>query len=232
MKPFNLEEANLNKHYCVYRHTLPDGRCYIGMSSNIEKRWQGISSYLRCKLFYSEIKKHNRKDIKHEIIKSNLTIKEASALEDQLILEAQKENISLNISRGGIGGSHPAWNKGVPLSKERRNALIKANKGKIVSEETRRKISESRKGHEVSAETRRKIGVKNSRPHTKEHREKIDMANKYRWIKVSVYKGKEFIGTYESIKKMVAALGFNVGNLYRALKKANKYKGFTIIKEK
>ena len=68
------------------------------------------------------------------------------------------------------------WNKGIPCSKEHKEAISKANKdkkkepfteehkrkiglgnkGKIVSDETRQKIAESRKGTKQSDETRKK----------------------------------------------------------------------------
>lgn len=57
----------------------------------------------------------------------------------------------------GKRGVFVAWNKGIPLSDERKKQISKVHKGKILSEETKRKMSESHKGIQFSEERKRKI---------------------------------------------------------------------------
>ena len=88
--------------YCVYKHTLPDGRCYIGATYRGTKRWgEGGCKYKSSKVFYSLIAEYGWNNIKHEILFDGLSSEEARKKERQILLEAKIRGISLNDVSGG-----------------------------------------------------------------------------------------------------------------------------------
>ena len=90
------------RKYCVYKHTLPDGRYYIGATYRGTKRWgKDGCNYKSSKLFYPLIQQLGWDNIQHEILFSNLSSREARKKEKELIIDAQKKGVSLNIRRGG-----------------------------------------------------------------------------------------------------------------------------------
>lgn len=90
------------RRYCVYKHTLPDGRYYIGATYRGEKRWgKDGCHYKSSKLFFPLIQQLGWNNIQHEILFSELSSEEARKKERELILDAQQKGVSLNIKRGG-----------------------------------------------------------------------------------------------------------------------------------
>ena len=111
-------------NYCVYKHTTPSGKVYIGLTGkNPEKRWLNGRGYARNEHFWNAIKKYGWDEIKHEILASDLTKAEATELEKFYIAiyKSHKPKFGYNLTEGGETG-------------------IKH------TEESRRKLSESRKG--------------------------------------------------------------------------------------
>ena len=139
--------------------------------------------------------------------------------------------VAYNIARGGIGGSHPAWNKGIPLSEEQKAKLTAANKGKKLSDETKRKIGDAGRGRIVSDETRRKIGDKNrGKKHSKKHMKKWIESNRWRFCKIEIKKDGATIGVYESKREAARATGLSRGFINGVIKRPNgKHQGYTII---
>lgn len=163
-----MEERN----YCVYKHTTPSGKVYIGITKQEpEKRWGNGNNYCQNRYFHSAIKKYGWENIKHEILVSGLTRSEAEAME---IAEIEKNKSSerkfgYNLTKGGEKagkyteeskrkmslakvGKTP-WNKGIPLTDEQRKKMSNSLKGRTsprkgctATEETRKKLSESHKG--------------------------------------------------------------------------------------
>lgn len=155
--------------YTVYKHTAPNGKVYIGITSQKpEKRWQNGEGYKDQPYWYHAIRKYTWKNIKHEIVKDGLEKEEACGLEKKLIAKyhATNRDKGYNISTGGECGA-----AGVHPSAETRRKMSEALKGannpmygKHLSVETRRKMSESLKGkppwikgNRHSAEARRKM---------------------------------------------------------------------------
>lgn len=113
------------KRYTVYMHTTPNGKVYVGITSqtNINRRWQGGMGYRMQPMFYRAIVKYGWDNIKHEILYSGLSKEEAEKIEIALITMHDSTNPShgYNVENGGnCAGTH--------------------------SEETKRKISEAQKG--------------------------------------------------------------------------------------
>jgi len=108
-------------NYCVYKHTSPNGKSYIGQTNNYKRR---CNSHKSCKVntaFTSAIKKHGWNNFKHEVLKDNLTIDESNYWEELLIKEHN------TLSPNGYN-------------------LVNGGLNKKVSEETRKKISLNRLG--------------------------------------------------------------------------------------
>ena len=124
-------------------HTVPNGRRYIGVTSqNPERRWRGGMHYDYNKRFFSAIIQYGWDNIEHEILYENLTKEEAEQKEIELIKEykTNQEEYGYNMTSGGKGA--PNCTKSI----ETREKLSKANKGKRRTEETKKKISEAKRG--------------------------------------------------------------------------------------
>lgn len=71
---------------CVYRHTSPSGKVYIGITKNKpELRWRNGLGYYRNPYFYKAIEKYGWDNFKHEILIDGLTDDEALQEEKRLI---------------------------------------------------------------------------------------------------------------------------------------------------
>ena len=78
------------KRYCVYKHTFPNGRVYIGITNqNPLKRWQGGNGYKGTDEMYDDIMKYGWRNIRHEILDEGLSHEKALEIEKQLIQEEE-----------------------------------------------------------------------------------------------------------------------------------------------
>lgn len=116
----------IGKPYCVYKHTTPSGKVYIGVTcKSPDRRWENGHGYKYNKHFWNAIVKYGWDNISHEIVCNGLTETQAFSLERELIAltHSTDPKFGYNITSGGRGG----------LS------------GLKDSDETRRKKSESAK---------------------------------------------------------------------------------------
>lgn len=100
-----------DKKYCVYKHTSPSNKVYIGITFNIKRRWYDGNGYLHKRkdgkynqpLFARAILKYGWDNFKHEIIADNLSKEQACELEKKYIQEYDSTNPQrgYNISFGG-----------------------------------------------------------------------------------------------------------------------------------
>lgn len=97
--------------YCVYRHTTPSGKVYIGITQQSPNdRWKGGWGYNTNLVFFRAINKYGWDNIKHEILMDGLTKEEAKAAEVRLIAEyrSTEREHGYNITKGGdLGVSRP-----------------------------------------------------------------------------------------------------------------------------
>ena len=145
--------------YTVYKHTCPNGKVYIGITSQkLENRWRKGKGYCKNTLFHRAIEKYGWDNLKHETLFENLTKEEAEQKEIELISshKSNERECGYNVANGGqcVG----------MFSEETKEKLRKANIGKKQSEETKRKISEALKGEKcylfgkhLSEETKEKL---------------------------------------------------------------------------
>ena len=99
----------MNNKNCwsVYKHTSPTNKIYIGITSKEPKeRWACGYGYRRNDHFNKAIKKYGWKNIKHEILYTNLTQKEAEQKEKELIAYYKSNNkkFGYNNANGGLAG--------------------------------------------------------------------------------------------------------------------------------
>lgn len=75
--------------YKIYKHTMPDGKCYIGQTKaeKIYDRWKYGSGYRNQTRFYNDIVEIGWKNIKHEILEEVATKSEAIERERYYILK-------------------------------------------------------------------------------------------------------------------------------------------------
>ena len=127
--------------YSVYKHTSPNGKVYIGITSRKpEQRWSNGSGYAKNKHFTHAINKYGWENIKHEILFSDLTKEEACQMEIELIVKFKSNDRRYGYNFG-TGGEHGAT--GSKWSEETRKNHMDAifSKPRNHTEEEKQKIS-------------------------------------------------------------------------------------------
>lgn len=150
--------------YCVYKHTAPNGKVYIGITCNdVKIRWKNGYGYKDGQpLFWNAIKKYGWDNFKHEILHDGMTEIEAKEKEIEMIALYKSNNreYGYNMTAGGDGRSC------VVVSEETKQKLRIASTGRSATAETRQRMSESQKARyaikpmdSMSEETRKKISI-------------------------------------------------------------------------
>ena len=90
------------KKYCIYKHTSPSGKVYIGQTCmKPEDRWRNGRGYRNQLLFYRAIQKYGWENFTHEILFDGITKEEADMWEIFLIHIYKRKKISYNLDSGG-----------------------------------------------------------------------------------------------------------------------------------
>lgn len=88
-------------NYCVYKHTSPNGKCYIGMTgTNPISRWQRGHGYQGQTKFFNAILKYGWQNFTHEILADGLSREEATAKEAELIAAYDSVEHGYNVLPG------------------------------------------------------------------------------------------------------------------------------------
>lgn len=194
--------TNKSKEYHtwkVYVHTTPSNKRYVGITSrNANKRWNGGLGYKNCPSFYGAIQKYGWDNIRHEVLETGLSFKEAEERERFYIEKYQTNSpqYGYNMTVGGLGSN------GFKLPDEKRALLSIGRKGINAvgygfypSDETKQKMSNSAKGRKVDNSSKEKMARSKNKP---------------------VYQydlNGNFIKQYESAIQAADNLGINRGNL-------------------
>ena len=99
----------MDKKWCVYLHTSPSGKYYVGITSQKpERRWRNGKGYIHNNYFTNAINKYGWDNFMHEIIADDLSENEAKVLEEMLIKKFQSNNVAYgyNITSGGEAELH------------------------------------------------------------------------------------------------------------------------------
>lgn len=104
--------------YCVYKHTSPSGKMYIGITKQKPKyRWGRGSGYRTNEYFMRAIRKYGWDNFTHEVLLSGLSESEACKVEQELIAKYRTtdERYGYNHSTGGdntFAGTHTDQHEG------------------------------------------------------------------------------------------------------------------------
>ena len=165
-----------DRKYCVYKHTSPNGKVYIGVTSQrLKHRFNNGKGYFHNEHFKRAILLYGWKNIKHEVLISGLTREEAICEEKHSIAfyESTDYNKGYNLMTGGDGiGTH---------TQETREKLRKISTGKKWTEEQKKKYIASKTGFRHSDATKEKLreqrtGENNpyfGKHHTEEEKAKV-----------------------------------------------------------
>ena len=225
-----------NGSYCVYVHTSPSGKKYVGQTGiGLKDRWRnGGAGYLhknkngeyKQPVFARAILKYGWDSFEHEVIASNLTKEEADNFEKLLIekLNTRDSKYGYNLKEGGSHGN---------LSEETRKKMSESQKGKKLSEETRKKISKSSMGKHLSEETKEKIRVASiGRQCSEDFKKKMSELKKgerhHNAKKIAQYDlNGNFIRIWDYMRQIEKEIGISHGNISKCCKgKCNKSGGF------
>lgn len=147
----------MEHNYCVYKHTCPNGKVYIGITSTCpEKRWQGGKGY-KTQVFYRAIQKYGWNNILHEILFVNLTKKDAEDKEIELIAyyKSNQKEYGYNINNGGSAVGTLSEETKRKISEKKIGNTV--NRGRVHTEESKKRMSESHIGNKLTEDAKRKL---------------------------------------------------------------------------
>lgn len=133
-----IVNMSMNKTWCVYKHTSPSSKVYIGVTHDINERWSGKGKrYKGSTRIHNAIKKYGWDSFRHEVLFSGLTREDAYQKERELIAEYMSTDprYGYNLQAGGMNGIH---------DQESRNKISVALRGHSVSDSARRAVSDAR----------------------------------------------------------------------------------------
>lgn len=178
-------------NWIIYKHTFPNGKHYIGKTSQTpEDRWgKDGNKYQKQKLIWRAIQKYGWNNVTHEILYTDLSKEEADNKEKECIKKYHShykdpEGPGYNISKGGEGF--------LIIDESKRQEIINEwNEGKTVKE--------IREMNDISKESIKKILTKANIPRG----ERVQRgAEKYNSTQVYQYDLKgNFINKFPSIQE-------------------------------
>jgi group I intron endonuclease len=190
-------------NYTVYRHIFPNGKSYIGITSQRPywRRWRAGSGYCSQPKMYRAVQKYGWENIRHEVLAEGLTLPEANRIEQEMIAKYDSVTNGYNISSGG-GGTF-----GIPCSDETKAKIGRANSGKPSSDPMR--LARYTKEHGAWNKGKRLTG---------EHYRKVAEERKRRCNKkIACYSPvtHEMIKIYDSCANAARAVGVSKNNISR-----------------
>jgi len=208
---------------CIYKITNPNGRIYIGQTTNYVIRWEKYRK-LNCKdqpSLYNSLKKYGPENHKFEVIeKCDVTrLDEREIYWGELYDVLSNKHLNNRLGRGfGSYDSEETKLKKSLAHKGRSNYWLK---GKSLSEQHRNKISKSKKGVKQNrTKIRKDKGVSRT-----SHIEKVVKAKSKPVLQLDME--GNFIKEWNSGKEAATLLGFKQSNINACCNgKINKYKGF------
>lgn len=129
--------TNDEKRWCVYKHTSPSGKVYIGITSKEpEQRWRNGYGYNQSgqEYFWNAIQKYGWENFKHEILYSNLTYEDAQKYEVDLIA-FYKSNYKKYGNQYGYNATDGGEGHSTPLSEETKEKISKSRIGRFIGKD-------------------------------------------------------------------------------------------------
>ncbi|MBD5543720.1 MAG: hypothetical protein HDR01_05635 [Lachnospiraceae bacterium] len=89
--------------YCIYKHTFPNGKVYIGMTEipNIRFGTDG-TGYKNNVPMYEDIKKYGWNNVETEILKNGLSLEEAQQQEREFIIAYNSEDSQIGYNQTSL----------------------------------------------------------------------------------------------------------------------------------
>ena len=188
-------------NFCVYKHTSPTGKVYIGITSQDPiKRWRGGRGYVNNEHLSAAIQKHGWANFKHEILADGLTQEAACDMEIALIKSHDSTNPEkgYNISKGGAKTT-----AGLKHSEAAKARMREARIAFMASPDARARIAESnraRTGTCRTAEAKQHISAAlRGIVFTDEHKRNISAASKKKPV-ICVETGECFCSATEAAR--------------------------------
>lgn len=147
--------------FCVYKHTAPNGKVYIGITGrNPLTRWNHGNGYRGNPHFWNAICKYGWDNIRHEVLMSGLSKEEAERCEIVLIKSHDSTNPArgYNKSTGGGCCTGHTWKLTEGQRKNQSEAQKKlhaAGRGNVFKNQ--RGSNNAFYGHHHTADARKKI---------------------------------------------------------------------------
>ena len=142
---------SIKGEYSVYRHIAPNGKVYIGVTSqDPKKRWLCGHGYDRNDYFRKAIKKYGWDNFRHDVLMSGLVKEKAAKIERFYIacFDSANPEKGFNLDTGGfIAGKHSAQTRRKISETRIARGYRSPTEGKHLSAETKKKISEANKGN-------------------------------------------------------------------------------------
>ncbi len=106
-KKIQKKENEKKVFFYVYKHTFPNGKIYIGITSQLphDRFGKDGHGYKSQPVVYNAINKYGWTSIKHEIVYSNLTQAEAELMEIELIRKYKSNDPQYGYNLD-LGGNH------------------------------------------------------------------------------------------------------------------------------
>lgn len=213
------------RKFYVYKHTCPNGKVYIGITSqNPTSRWNGGTGYRKNRHFYRAIKKYGWDNVVHEILFSGLSEDEAKEKEIDLIALYRSTDAKYGYNRTKGGDTR------LKMTPEQIEIMRKRLTGKKRTEEQRQHY------REAARKRPKRLRL------TEEHKRKISQSligNKFALGKHS--NGKRvlqyttdgvFVTDYISVKVAARSVGLDNSGISRCCREnmsddisKTKYKG-------
>lgn len=134
----------MNDKYCVYKHTAPNGKIYIGITSQeVSRRWRKGKGYYQNEHFTRAILKYGWDNFTHEILFDDLTKDKACEKEAELIelYNSNDDRYGYNKSDGGECSAF-----GIKHSEETKLKMSISHRGRKNTIEHCKNISKGKKG--------------------------------------------------------------------------------------
>lgn len=149
-----MKEQQVIKKYCVYMHTSPNDKRYIGITSMEppESRWRNGDGYSHNAYFSNAIQKYGWDNFAHDIIADNLSEEDAMQMERELISKYNTINptYGYNQTSGGEVGKR--------CSDELRERLSEIITERMRDPALRNRLSEIAKQREMFGENNPNYG--------------------------------------------------------------------------
>lgn len=172
----------MEKTYCVYKHTSPNGKVYIGVTcQRPTRRWNNGAGYANNNHFNSAIKKYGWQNFEHEVVAQGLSKEEASQTERELITlyQSNKPMYGYNHTSGGYDGYELNDDQIAALrertQKQFSDESFKRKFNSLMRDpDRRRRVSDGLKKYYESPEAREKASTAQKRKfENPEYREKV-----------------------------------------------------------